>query len=160
MRKKDYRRCPGCGHHKFTIVAVTFDQVKFLGNAWDDGSFELEDSVKDYSGDTELAGNVGCEECGINIHLEAWIELDAGVIISNYTVLLLLPDYLASNYGQETYTAWVKAPDVEAAILQAQSEAFRDNPENYEPGNMFEDYFVLAVFPGHLNHLEAREGDV
>ena len=63
-----------------------------------------------------------------------------------YTVLLLYPDYLASDYGHETYLAHVHAHTTEAAIRFAQNEVASagDNGLDSAP-----DFHVLAVFAGH-----------
>lgn len=67
---------------------------------------------------------------------------------SSYTVLLLRPDYVADVYGQDTYMAWCKGDSVEEAIRRAQWEvAAIDEVDDLD------DYFVLAVFEGHLTSL-------
>lgn len=74
-------------------------------------------------------------------------------MIKPYTVLMLYPDYLASQYGEETYLAHVSATDPTLAIKQAQGEAFSENeldPGDSDPA----DFATLAVFPGHLEDLK------
>ena len=66
-----------------------------------------------------------------------------------YTVLLLRPDYIASDYGQDTYLAWVEADDVAEAQVLAQLEAAEADREK-EPS----DYYTLFVAAGHLNDLK------
>lgn len=75
-----------------------------------------------------------------------------------YTVLLLYPDYVASNYGEETYLAHVTADTVPAAQEAAQREVYTahfPNPDDDTPGgNSWQDFAVLAVFEGHINDLK------
>lgn len=73
-------------------------------------------------------------------------------MISPYTVLLLRPDHVADNYGQDTYQAWVGALNPRQAVRFAQDEAchadFGDDP----CGNP-DDYHVLACYAGKLTDL-------
>ena len=67
-----------------------------------------------------------------------------------YTVLLLYPDYLADNYGEDTYQAWVDAQSVTEAASKAQLEAAGD--DNVPVGHTVDDlndFKVLAVYEGH-----------
>lgn len=66
-----------------------------------------------------------------------------------YTVLLLRPDYIASDYGQDTYLAWVEADDVAEAQVLAQLEAAEADREKEPSG-----YYTLFVAAGHLNDLK------
>jgi len=70
--------------------------------------------------------------------------------MTDYTVLLLYPDYIADEFGKETYTAWVTAEDPERAILAAQKEAVGHVPE-YDDSYM--DFYPLLVVEGHLSDL-------
>ena len=70
-----------------------------------------------------------------------------------FTVLLLYPDTIASNYGEETYLACVDAATAAEAQVEAQREAWEATAgadEDYD-GDSF---FVLAVFKGHLLNLK------
>ena len=42
--------------------------------------------------------------------------------MKKYTVLLLRPDYVADDFGTDTYLAQVEADSVGAAVLAAQAE--------------------------------------
>lgn len=69
-----------------------------------------------------------------------------------YTILLLYPDYLANNYGEDTFTTVVIAPTAEAAINLAQHEAAAVEHCS-EDTNAFEDFLALGVFEGdHINY--------
>lgn len=79
--------------------------------------------------------------------------------MKKYTVLVLRPDYTASDYGQDTFLAHVEAIDVLTAQETAQEEAYRgDFPgidmDEHDPVSSSADYFVLAVFEGHLNDVK------
>lgn len=57
-----------------------------------------------------------------------------------YSVLLLYPDYMSDNFGQETYYAHVEAIDRDMAVHNAQHQAQTcegnescDNPEDFHP---------------------------
>jgi len=73
---------------------------------------------------------------------------------TRYTVLLLLPDYIAQNFGEETYTAHVDAGSAEAAIEAAQDEAFGRivQSKGIDEG-VADDFAALLVAKGHLDNL-------
>lgn len=54
-----------------------------------------------------------------------------------YSVLLLRPEYLADPFGQDTYLAFVEAPNPQRAVQYAQWEAGKadhcDETEDYYP---------------------------
>lgn len=97
-----------------------------------------------------------CGDC----ESEGWPEdvtvPDDAIIEQPYTVLLLRPDYVADNYGQDTYQAHVTAANVEEAITKGQEQAVEADlapgciPVEVNP----EDYFVLSVHTGHLQDLK------
>lgn len=67
-----------------------------------------------------------------------------------YSVLLLRPDYIADDFGWDTYLAHVEAEDVTSAVMIArQSVVAVDGtmPENTE------DYYVLMVCDGHVKDI-------
>ena len=70
-----------------------------------------------------------------------------------YTVLLLYPDYLADQYGEETYLCWTTAPNPKLAVAQAREEVCKrfDPESDVQP----DDWFVLAVFEG--THKDMKE---
>ena len=76
-----------------------------------------------------------------------------------YTVLLLRPDYVTSDFGQDTYLAWVEADSVAEAQVLAQREAYQSDvpPDDDESAN-HSDYHVLLVVEGHMVDM-AVEGD-
>lgn len=63
-----------------------------------------------------------------------------------YSVLLLYPDGLAENYGEETFYAWVKAADPAEAVQKARQQARRANPGS---GVKPEDFALLLCIAGH-----------
>ena len=65
-----------------------------------------------------------------------------------YTVLLLYPDYIASDYGQETYLAHVEAHSANGAVLVARNEVAGIYGETHGS-----DFYVLLVIKGHHNDL-------
>ena len=78
---------------------------------------------------------------------------DEDTMTKPYTVLLLRPDYMTDNYGQDTFQTWVLAPDVAAAIRAAQEGANAADAAGVEELGSPEDYFALAVYEGHhYNH--------
>lgn len=82
-----------------------------------------------------------------------------------YTVLLLYPDYIATDYGSETYTTVIDADSIEEAIYNAQIEAKQANQVDYEAQRDFfnafdpddnidpEDFTALGVFEGDHHNL-------
>lgn len=74
--------------------------------------------------------------------------------MKNYTVLLLLPDYLASNYGLETFLSFVVAKGVRSAIRQAQRQA-RLELGAHLVGGRASDFAHLFVCLGHVDDLGA-----
>ena len=80
---------------------------------------------------------------------------------TKYTVLVMRPDYIASDYGQDSYQAWVEAVDVPTAQRAGQRQALRtdlgpDLGAEYEDVYA-SDYFVLAVYEGHLADLKMSD---
>jgi hypothetical protein len=65
-----------------------------------------------------------------------------------YTVILLLPDYVADVFGQDTYLAHVDAPNAPRAVALGQHEACAA-----DGNDVVTDYYPLAVFAGHLDDL-------
>lgn len=75
----------------------------------------------------------------------------------DYTVLLLYPDYLSSDFGQETFLAWVTTwQGLDEAVYLARIKATEAQPE---PSAVIDltDFFVLAVFEGHHVDIWTRE---
>lgn len=64
-----------------------------------------------------------------------------------YTVILIYPDYIASQYGEEFWYDHVEAENVAQAIETAQQNAQHAN-RAYESG-CAKDFAVVAVFEGH-----------
>jgi len=62
-----------------------------------------------------------------------------------YTVLVLRPDYMATNYGQDTFLAHVEA----AGPAQAQRMARQQAADADHSEGASEDYYVLLVLEGH-----------
>lgn len=73
-----------------------------------------------------------------------------------FTVLVLRPDYLAAEFGKDTYLAHVEAYNIDMAQEMAQLKASNADcnsdadREDACPG----DYAIMAVFEGHLEDLK------
>ena len=72
--------------------------------------------------------------------------------MKKFTVILLRPDYLASDdaggFGQDVYVAYVEAKHAKVAAAKAQREVFRvDTANEQDPGSP-DDYAVVVVLPG------------
>lgn len=68
-----------------------------------------------------------------------------------YTVVLLRPDYMTSEYGQDVYVALVKALTRHDAHMAAQKELFEyDCKDGGEPRSV-SDYALCVMFEGHHN---------
>ena len=79
--------------------------------------------------------------------------------MKQYTVLLLRPDYIADNFGQDTFCAHVVAPTVYSAQRAAQREAIVTDSDSGNPHEEYvrqhmDDYAVLFVAEGHINDLK------
>lgn len=77
-----------------------------------------------------------------------------------YTVLLLRPDYMTSDFGQDTYLAHVEADSVAEAQALAQHEAYRSDvppDDDDHDGSACLGYYVLLVVGGHATDLTERE---
>ena len=74
--------------------------------------------------------------------------------MNNYTVLLLRPDYIADEFGHDTYLAHVVATTAEDAQMRAQVEA-RDSDQDSDSDEWNDptDYHVLFTAMGHLRDL-------
>ena len=68
-----------------------------------------------------------------------------------YTVLLLYPDYLADQYGLDTYLAHVDAENHAKAIRKAQVQALRAQGA-YAVASA-DDFYPLFCTEGHHNDL-------
>jgi hypothetical protein len=77
-----------------------------------------------------------------------------GRTINKYTVLLLLPDYVANEYGKDTYLVHVDAVDAKEGKRKAQIEAFgiQLDPDDADP-DVLDDWYCLAIFEGHLEDI-------
>lgn len=63
-----------------------------------------------------------------------------------YSVLLLYPDYIANNYGQETYFTHIEATRPADAAKFAQCQLALEFDDG---GGAPDDFFVLLVIEGH-----------
>lgn len=69
-----------------------------------------------------------------------------------YSVLLLYPDYLTDNYGQETYLVHVEAGDAESAVVAARADVAISFEYDWSVENV-EDFYPLLVCAGHVEDL-------
>ena len=67
--------------------------------------------------------------------------------MKTYTVILLYPDGMCENYGQETYMTSVRAKDPEQALKRARAEVCQSNDEDEDAADPF-DFFCIAVMEG------------
>jgi hypothetical protein len=74
----------------------------------------------------------------------------------HYSVLLLYPDYLAIQYGEETYFIRVTADTPRQAVYLARLEAMVDNPDCQSS----EDFAVLLLLEGWVNPIYGWLHDV
>jgi hypothetical protein len=76
-------------------------------------------------------------------------------IKTNWTVLLLRPDYVASEFGHDTLLEHVMATTPPEALQSAQENAcIRDDTKSPE------DYYCLLCTHGHLQDLSDGHGGV
>ena len=115
-----------------------------------DGIDEFEDGVdSEFVG--ELAEYLNCGSGNAD-------ELEDGTE-KPYSVLLLYPDYIATQYGEETYLAQVTGTSVVAAMAAAQDVAWADQQpedaedEGEEREGAPDDFLVLMCVAGHHNDL-------
>lgn len=70
-----------------------------------------------------------------------------------YTVVLMRPDYMTEDYGQDCYVALVWAKGLYEARSAGQKEAWEADNDDYhgegEPPGSPGDYFPLVIFEGH-----------
>lgn len=69
-----------------------------------------------------------------------------------FTVVLLRPNYLSENYGEDVYVALVEVDDDDAlkALSAAQAEVFKaDKRDKLDPESA-SDYALCVMFPGHV----------
>lgn len=77
-----------------------------------------------------------------------------------YSVLLLYPDYVAEQYGEEIFYNFVKADSVSMAIKQAQRNAFESNELVIGDDGELEDFAVLLVIEGHHKDLSCIDEEM
>ena len=74
-----------------------------------------------------------------------------------YTVILIYPDHIASNYGEEFFTAHVVAGTPQRAVRRARQKALAANELSSDPKSENycnpKDFAVVAVFPGHHDNV-------
>ena len=72
--------------------------------------------------------------------------------LRSYSVLLLYPDYMAENYGQDTFLTTVKAQGPEQALEQARQEAAESygNSELQDP----QDMHLLLLCEGEITDIK------
>lgn len=73
-----------------------------------------------------------------------------------YSVLMLYPEYMTENFGDESYLAHVVAASVEDAMRMAQEEAYAAGASRWEledPQGDPDDFMVLLCVKGHVNDL-------
>lgn len=68
--------------------------------------------------------------------------------MNQYTILLMRPDYVAEQYGEDTYLAHISAENVQDAQVFAQEEAFRVDDLDTDDGESPDAYLVLLVVEG------------
>ena len=73
--------------------------------------------------------------------------------MKKYTVILIYPDHVAENYGEEFYTAYVEAKTPKQALAEARAKALTDNSLSSDPesDNFCDaaDFACVAMFEGH-----------
>lgn len=75
-----------------------------------------------------------------------------------YTVILMYPDYVADDYG-ENYLAHVDATDPTEAVKVAQRQAMKENGNEPDDDGFDREaaaYAPIAVFDGHLRDLQCE----
>lgn len=77
--------------------------------------------------------------------------------LKTYSVLLLYPDYIASQYG-ETYYTHVKAISPAEAVSAAINEAMASNGWDDDEDRRPEDFLVKLVLEGECPSLDPQEG--
>lgn len=74
--------------------------------------------------------------------------------LRTYTVLLLRPDYVTDDYGQDTYMTNVEATTVKTAVRRARLEVLGVDTPNAKPTrDDLQDYFVLFVAEGRITDI-------
>lgn len=77
--------------------------------------------------------------------------------MERWTIVLMYPDYIAENYGEETYIDYVVAEDLKAAIARATEEAMdaNDLPDDLRRP---EDWAVVFACRGFIDNEYAGFG--
>ena len=75
--------------------------------------------------------------------------------MSNYTVVLLRPEYISDEtgrtYGKDIYVALVEADGWISAVSVARDEVFASDLKDELPIKKSEDYVFCVLFKGHHN---------
>lgn len=74
-----------------------------------------------------------------------------------YTVILIYPDHIATNYGEEFFTAYVGETTPQRAVRRARAKALAANELSSDPKSENycnpKDFAVVAVFHGHHDNV-------
>ena len=74
--------------------------------------------------------------------------------MKNYTVMLMYPDYIAENWGEDTYLAHVEATTPRSAVRKARDAFDQALVESDGEGmNDLTDAAVVCCFEGHHKDL-------
>lgn len=74
-----------------------------------------------------------------------------------FSVLLLYPDFLAENYGEDTHYAQVEAEDANDAVYKARLEvAEKEADDMFSVEELIADFLLLLVIEGHHADLSAE----
>jgi len=68
-----------------------------------------------------------------------------------WTVMLLYPDYLTDDYGEDIFVKWALAPTPEEAVPAVQRKAALAQRDLSDPGGGItepDDFKMIAVWPG------------
>uniref|UniRef100_A0A6M3Y4D3 Uncharacterized protein n=1 Tax=viral metagenome TaxID=1070528 RepID=A0A6M3Y4D3_9ZZZZ len=159
------KKCPECGCEDFILAGDAYDFVEYVVTIKDDGAVVTVESWDEMVEYTTWHADIKCYKCGAHYNRESLKELLCEGALLPFTVLLLYPDYIAENYGTETYLDQVYARTAVGAIDQAQNHAMEANDIwDDESGADPCDFCPLLTLRGHWNDLTPVElqvfGDV
>ena len=145
-------------------IEVLPEELKILDSALERGIDDVEAYLKhgipehDYEGDAAGLAHVrGLPDVYLKMRLQIRRLLSLNETARQYTVVLIYPDYLATQYGEEYYIQQVAATDPMKAVKKVQEAAIVANSEYYGDDKLVQE--GVAAYSDDFSMVTVLEGE-